>query len=127
MKVTRLAAFVLSASLAAQTPPARVNPFLSPSTLTFQAPAFDTITDADYQPAIEEGIRRQQVEIAAIADTPAAPTFANTIEAMERSGDVLRRVTSVFFPITRRTRIRRCRRSKARRRRSWRPATTRSI
>ncbi len=53
--------------------PARVNPFLAPSTLPFQAPMFDKITDADYQPAIEEGIRQQLAEVDAIANDPAAP------------------------------------------------------
>jgi peptidyl-dipeptidase Dcp len=89
-------------SAATQAPPTpaqagRPNPFLAKSTLPFQAPAFDTIIDSDYPPAIEEGMRRQLAEIQAIADNPQAPTFANTIEALERSGDVLTRVSKVFF------------------------------
>src|ERR1035437_9893983 len=89
-------------SPATQAPPTpaqagRPNPFLAKSTLPFQAPAFDTIIDSDYPPAIEEGMRRQLAEIKAIADNPQAPTFANTIEALERSGDVLTRVSKVFF------------------------------
>jgi peptidyl-dipeptidase Dcp len=89
---------------APQAPPAsapggRQNPFLAPSPLPFQAPAFDTITDGDYVPAIEEGMKRQLAEIEAIADNPQPPTFANTIEAMERSGEILTRVSKVFFNI----------------------------
>src|SRR5215471_7324108 len=78
----------------------RVNPLLTPSTLPFQAPAFDKIADADYLPAIEEGIRQQQAEVAAIADNPAPPTFTNTIDAMERTGTILDRATNVFYNLT---------------------------
>ncbi len=73
------------------------NPFASPSPLPFRAPPFDRIKDTDYAPAFEEGMKRQLAEIAAIADDPARPTFANTIEAMERSGQLLTRVAKVFF------------------------------
>src|SRR5574342_47997 len=61
------------------------NPFAKPSTLPYQAPPFDRIKDTDYQPAIEEGMRRELAEIDAIADNPESATFVNTIEAMERS------------------------------------------
>src|SRR5438067_748656 len=64
---------------------AAANPFFSESTLPFHAPPFDKIKDGDYAPAIEEGMKNQLVEIEAIANNPAAPTFANTLEAMERS------------------------------------------
>jgi peptidyl-dipeptidase Dcp len=90
----------VSIPVTAQTPPARVNPLLSPSTLPYQAPPFDRIADTDYLPAMEEGIRRQLAEVADIASNTAAPTFANTIEAMERTGTLLHRVTSVFFSLT---------------------------
>ena len=72
------------------------NPFFAESTLPFQAPPFDKIKDSDYQPAIEEGMRRQLAEIQLIANSADAPTFANTIEAMERSGALLNRVSKVF-------------------------------
>ncbi len=75
------------------------NPFATASALFDQAPPFDKIHDADYQPAIEEGMRRQLAEVAAIATDTAAPTFDNTILAMERSGILLRRVTKVFFAL----------------------------
>lgn len=73
------------------------NPFFQKSTLQDQAPPFDKIKDADYAPAIEEGMKRQIAEIDAIVSDPAPPTFANTLEAMERSGELLTRVTKVFF------------------------------
>ncbi|CAP56526.1 putative peptidyl-dipeptidase dcp [Gluconacetobacter diazotrophicus PA1 5] len=72
------------------------NPFLTASTLPFQAPRFDLIHDGDYQPAFEQGMAQQMAEIQAIADYPAPPTFDNTIAAMERSGRVLDRVSETF-------------------------------
>src|SRR5579875_3677986 len=76
------------------------NPFYAPSTLPFQAPPFDRITDEDYQPAIEAGMAQQRHEIDAIANNPAAPTFENTVAAMERSGQLLNRVSLVFTSVT---------------------------
>ncbi|HWZ15736.1 MAG TPA: peptidyl-dipeptidase Dcp [Mucilaginibacter sp.] len=76
------------------------NPFFAPSKLPFQAPAFDKIKNSDFKPAIEEGIRQQMAEIEKIADNTAAPTFANTIVAMEKSGQLLKRVNLVFNVLT---------------------------
>ncbi|MGH8300295.1 MAG: M3 family metallopeptidase [Steroidobacteraceae bacterium] len=75
---------------------ARSNPFLTPSALPFQAPPFNLIRDSDYQPAIGQGIRRQEAEIERIASNPAPPTFENTIVAMEKSGRLLERVMETF-------------------------------
>lgn len=72
------------------------DPFASRSTLPFEAPPFDKITDSDYQPAFEQGMAEQIAEIRSIADNPASATFDNTIVAMERSGAMLRRVSSAF-------------------------------
>jgi len=72
------------------------NPFYAPSALPFQAPPFDKIKDQDYQPAAEAGMARQLKEIAAIADSKAAPTFDNTVVALERSGRLLDRVERAF-------------------------------
>ncbi len=72
------------------------NPFARPSTLPFKAPPFDKIKDSDFQPAIEEGMRRDLDEVELIANNPDAPTFANTIEALERTGEMLTRVQRVF-------------------------------
>ncbi|MDC7806840.1 peptidyl-dipeptidase Dcp [Luteimonas sp BLCC-B24] len=76
------------------------NALMTASTLPFQAPPFDRLKDADYQPAIEEGMKQHLAEIRAIADNPEAPTFENTIEAMERSGELLTRSANVFFMLT---------------------------
>jgi peptidyl-dipeptidase Dcp len=78
----------------------RANPFANPSTLLHQAPPFDRIHNADFQPALEEGMRQQLAEVAAIAGDTAAPTFENTIVALERSGELLRRVSRVFGALT---------------------------
>jgi peptidyl-dipeptidase Dcp len=76
------------------------NPFFAESPLQFHAPPFDKIKDADYQPAIEAGMKDQLAEIETIANSTEAPTFANTLEAMERSGALLTRVTKVFFNLS---------------------------
>ena len=89
-----------SASTAAPTTAMTSNPFFHASTLPFQAPPFNKITDADYQPAIEAGMRRQLAEIDKIADNPAPPTFKNTYVAMEKSGVMLNRVMDVFNGVT---------------------------
>lgn len=70
--------------------------FAQPSTLDFQAPDFSKIKDSDYQPAIEQGIAIQKAEVEAIANNPEAPTFDNTIVALEKSGQMLTRVLNVF-------------------------------
>ena len=76
--------------------PAPTNPFFEPSTLPFQAPDFNRITDADYEPAIDEGMKRRLAQSEEIANNPAPPTFENTIVAMEKSGELLDRVENVF-------------------------------
>ena len=76
--------------------PAATSIFAQPSALPFQAPNFPAISDAQYQAAIEEGIAIQLAEIEAIANNPSAPTFANTLVAMERTGQVLDRANSAF-------------------------------
>ena len=83
-------------AIAATSATAAANPFFSSSTLPFQAPPFDRIKDSDYQPAIDEGIRRQRAEIEKIANNPQPPTFENTYVAMEKSGVMLNRVLLVF-------------------------------
>ena len=72
------------------------NPFRHPSTLPYALPPFDRITDADYVPAFEAGMREQREEVAAIARNSAPPTFENTVVALERSGQLLDRVNTVF-------------------------------
>ena len=70
--------------------------FAEASTLPFQAPDFSRIKESDYEPAIEQGIAIKLAEIDAIANNPAAPTFENTMVAMENAGSMLTRVTYVF-------------------------------
>ncbi len=100
--VTSIALLTLTLTAYTQpaAPPARPNPLFAASPLQYQAPPFDGIKDTDYQPAIEEGMKRQLVEIDAIAGNAAPPTFANTIEAMERSGELLTRAAKIFFALT---------------------------
>jgi len=73
------------------------NPFFTESTLYFRLPPFDQIEDSHYAPAFELGMEEHMAEINAIANDPEAPTFDNTLVAMERSGQMLNRVESVFF------------------------------
>ncbi len=72
------------------------NPFFSPSPLPFGAPDFTKITEAHFRPAFEKGMADQLIEMTAIANSDEEPTIVNTIEAMERSGEVLTRVQRVF-------------------------------
>jgi peptidyl-dipeptidase Dcp len=76
------------------------NPFFAASTLPFHAPPFDKIKNEDFQPAIEAGMVQQQTEVQAIADNPEAPTFENTMVALEKSGQLLDRVTAAFSGVT---------------------------
>ncbi|EPL6168388.1 TPA: peptidyl-dipeptidase Dcp [Klebsiella aerogenes] len=73
------------------------NPFLHVSLLPYQAPHFDLIEDSHYRPAFDEGVRRQREEIAAIINNPAPADFDITLVALEQSGQLLGRVTRVFF------------------------------
>ncbi len=93
-----LSIFFAAAAHAAQFGPA--NPFFAPSTLPFGAPLFDRIKDEDYQPAIEAGMAQQLAEMNRIADDPAAPTFENTLVAMERSGRLLARASAAFSGVS---------------------------
>ncbi|MBF6177603.1 M3 family metallopeptidase [Nocardia otitidiscaviarum] len=76
-----------------------INPFFERSPLPYELPVFAEIDDEHYLPAFERGMAEQLAEVAAITATGAEPTFANTIEALERSGALLTRVSNVFFNI----------------------------
>ena len=100
MKHTLSAALYISAALLlAGTAQAQENPFAKPSTLPYQAPRFDQIKDAHYQPAFDAGMKQHLSEIEAIAGNKAAATFDNTIVALERSGRMLDRTANVFFAV----------------------------
>jgi len=88
-----------AAAVAVLATAASANPFDAPSTLPLQAPMFDKIKDTDYQPAFEKGMKEQLAEIDAIANNKAAPTFDNTIVAIEKSGRMLDRVSEAFFAV----------------------------
>ncbi|HRO63974.1 M3 family metallopeptidase [Thermomonas sp.] len=81
------------------TPPAASysGPFAAPSPLDLHYPQFDRIKDSDFAPAFDAGMAQQLREIDAIANNPEAPSFQNTIVAMERSGRILDRATNVFY------------------------------
>lgn len=74
--------------------------FASDSTLPFLAPDFTKISEDDYMPAFKQGMEIHAAEVQAIIDNPAAPTFENTIVALEKSGRMLGRVARVFFALT---------------------------
>ena len=76
------------------------NPFFEISLLPYQAPRFDLIEDIHYRPAFDEAMRQKRVEVDAIIADSAAPDFDNTILALEKSGALLSRVSSVFFAMT---------------------------
>ncbi len=73
------------------------NPLLEPWTGPFEAPPFDRFEPGHFPPAFEVALKGARTEIDAIANDPAPPSFANTIEALERSGRSLDKVASVFF------------------------------
>ena len=73
------------------------NPFFETWITPFGLPPFDRIRPEHFPPAFDRGIAEQSAEIAAITGSAVAPTFANTIEALERSGRLLDRVSRVFF------------------------------
>jgi peptidyl-dipeptidase Dcp len=74
--------------------------FFEISLLPYQAPHFDEINDSHYRPAFDEAIRQKRADIAAIVAQTAAPDFNNTVLALEKSGAMLSRVSSVFFAMT---------------------------
>jgi peptidyl-dipeptidase Dcp len=76
-----------------------MNPFFETYTAPFEVPPFDKILNAHYLPAFQEGMKQHNADIELIAANTAAPDFANTIEALDRSGDLLTRVSAVFFNI----------------------------
>lgn len=73
------------------------NPFLEEWKTPYGIPPFEKITLEDYIPAVKAGIEQQEKELQAILDNPDAPTFKNTIEAFEFSGEILDKVTGVLY------------------------------
>ena len=75
------------------------NPLLEPSTLPYGAPRFDKIENRHYLPAFEQAIKEGKHEIDAIVNNPDAPTFHNTVEALEYAGGAVNRVADIFYNI----------------------------
>ncbi|WP_170377686.1 M3 family metallopeptidase [Ruegeria atlantica] len=75
------------------------NPILSNWTTPFEIAPFNAISDDDFAPALEQAMQAHNAEIDAIADNPDAPTFANTVEALEAAGEQMDKVLSVFFTV----------------------------
>ena len=75
------------------------NPLLSESTLPYGGPQFDKIENKHYLPAFEQAIKEGKQEIDAIVNNPDAPTFQNTIEALEYAGGTVNKVASIFYNI----------------------------
>jgi peptidyl-dipeptidase Dcp len=93
LALAALPAFAQQAAL----PPAPANPFFEEWTTAFGVPPFGQIREAHYLPAFKEGIARERKEIDAIVKDPQAPTFANTLEALDQAGEFLDRVRIVFY------------------------------
>jgi peptidyl-dipeptidase Dcp len=73
------------------------NPFFQEWGTPFGVPPFEKIRDEHFLPALQHGIAEQRSEVEAIARSSESPTFANTIEALDASGEFLDRVEAVFF------------------------------
>jgi peptidyl-dipeptidase Dcp len=102
--MTRPAMLVIAASMGlafanlagAAAPVAAANPFFKTSTLPLQYPAFDKIRNEHFAPAFKAGMEQELKEVAAIANNPKPATFENTVVALERGGQLLRRVRTAF-------------------------------
>ncbi|WP_042722293.1 M3 family metallopeptidase [Flavobacterium sp. B17] len=76
------------------------NPFMKKSKLQYEAPGFDKIKDEHFKPAFDFGLKQHDAEILKIANNPEAPTFENTLVALEKSGEILKRAVIVFSNLT---------------------------
>lgn len=93
VSVLLLPALLLAQEVAVESP----NPFFNEWATPFGVPPFKEITNAHYLPAMERGIAEHRAEIEAIVKCQETPTFANTIEALERGGEILSKVRHVFY------------------------------
>ncbi|MBQ1692714.1 MAG: M3 family metallopeptidase, partial [Bacteroidales bacterium] len=95
------ALIIVAAALAlASCAPKEQNPFMQEWDTPYGIPPFDKIKIEHYMPAIKAGIAEQEAEIKAIVDNPAAPTFENTVAALELSGNLLSKVTGVLYNLS---------------------------
>lgn len=103
--VTTLAILMLETGLMTDTaraaaPKDAANPLLAPWTTPGGVPPYDQIRPHHYEPAFDAALARARAEVEAIATDPAAPSFANTVEALERSGRLLAGVSAAFFTLS---------------------------
>ena len=96
------ATLLVSRAVAAETASAvtSANPLLTQSALPYHLPPFDLIKNEHFAPAFALGMEQNLKEVDQIATNPAVPTFENTIVALERSGELLHRVTTAFGILT---------------------------
>lgn len=97
LSATLASAVMISGTDSASAQSGNSNPLLQKSTLPYGAPDFSKIKYEHYLPALKEGVRQQRAEIQRIVDNKEKPTFTNTVLALERTGVLLDRVTSVFY------------------------------
>lgn len=95
MKILPVLLMTVTTTLSAQE-----NPFLKAYDTPYQVPPFEQISNEHFKPAFQEGIRIQKGEMEAVANLSARPTFENTVLAMENSGELLSRVSTVFFNLS---------------------------
>jgi len=84
----------------AKIPSAKANPLLEAWNTPFEIPPFDTVSDDDYMPAVEDAIEKMKVEVDTIINDPNEPTYENTIVALEKSGAEITRIIRLFSNIT---------------------------
>src|SRR4029079_17076053 len=87
---------MFAGQVSAQQEAKRVNPLLQPSRLPYGVPQFDQIRSEDFRAALDQGMLEELADVERIASDTDPPTFVNTMEALERSGDLLRRTQRVF-------------------------------
>ncbi|KAF0235799.1 MAG: peptidyl-dipeptidase [Prolixibacteraceae bacterium] len=96
--LTLIAASVISCSQPTKTTQ-NMNPFFETYSTPYEVPPFDKILNAHYLPAFQEGMKQHAADIENIVLVTSAPDFANTIEALDRSGELLTKVSAVFFNV----------------------------
>lgn len=90
------------------------NPLLEKFDTPFETPPFDKIRLSDYEPAFDQAIAEARQEIQAIVENPEAPDFENTIAALDRAGERLNAVSSIFFNLNSPAQEKKCKRSPSR-------------
>jgi peptidyl-dipeptidase Dcp len=97
--ITVLSFILCTAMISAQTPAPSDNPFYTEFTTPFGTPPFDKIRNGHFMPAFTKGMEVQQMEVQAIAADTLPATFFNTVEKLDRTGDMLGRVSAVFYSL----------------------------